>query len=669
MAPGLDCREGSIFNSERSERRILQAAVRSARGSRMANKILLADDSITIQKVVNLTFTDEGINVVTVGNGELALRKLSEDTFDLVLADIFMPGRNGYEVCEFVKTTPQHADIPVVLLVGAFEPFDKSEAARVRADGHLTKPFESRILVETVKRLLAESAVRKAAASPPPAPESQPAYKGQVVGWDVPTTPMVRQDLEEEEPGPPPYDPYVSTAKLPPLPLAAAEPEPEPERAPSFSDQTLAIGSPIPTGALFSPPSFSADSPLRDRSQPFVLNAPEEMPVESATAIEGPPDSLPGFSFATSSGPLPSFEAPPDEENAVVSRRDLPHTDSPLDLANEGVIEQHTHEPAVIEERRDPLLDTFADVADATAGVGSTVDPELELNAQPAGSPSLTVRPSEDLTSAWDPQAQPPKAFEPEAEPEPEPQPEPEPEPEPTPAAGAWGTSSYEVGATPFALADEPSPSSGTPFEMPTDMEPPFSMPAGISEEAAKAPLSGETLRAGGATKAFTPGVSSATTRFTADELDQLSSVDETPTFGDSEEMPALEAAPTDWTPEIEPPSDLHEEPVLEAADVVEAEAEVAEMAAAPVDEMTPVDQAEGSGTTDSEEAAVAVGAVEAVRANGSGAAEGTVPQSVIDEVVRRAMERIDDELIREIAWEVVPDLAEKMILKRLGGE
>ena len=644
----------------------------------MANKILLADDSITIQKVVNLTFTDEGINVVTVGNGELALRKLSEDTFDLVLADIFMPGRNGYEVCEFVKTTPQHADIPVVLLVGAFEPFDKSEAARVRADGHLTKPFESRILVETVKRLLAESAVRKAAASPPPAPEPQPAYRGQVVGWDVPTTPMARQDLEDAEPGPPPYDPYVSTAKLPPLPIAAAEPEPE--RAPSFSDQTLAIGSPIPTGALFSPPSFSGDSPLHDRSEPFVLNAPEAMPVESASAIEGPPDSLPGFSFATTSGPLPSFEAPPDEESAVVSRKELVHTDSPLELANEGVIEHHAHEPSVIEERRDPLLDTFADVADATAGVASTADPELELNAQPAGSPSLTVRPSEDLTSAWDPQAQPPKAFEPEAEPEPEP------EPEPTPAAGAWGTSSYEVGATPFALADEPSPSSGTPFEMPTDAEPPFSMPAGISEEAARAPLSGETLRAGGATKAFTPGVGSQTQRFTADELDQLSSVDETPTFGDSDEMQALEPAPTDWTPEIEPPSELHgavaadvemSEAVTddlseEAAGVEElsvASHETSELVEPPVGESLALDQADGAATSDSEESTLVAAAVETVRTNGSASAGGTVPQSVIDEVVRRAMERIDDELIREIAWEVIPDLAEKMILKRLGGE
>lgn len=123
----------------------------------MASKILLADDSITIQKVVNLTFADEGIDVVAVSNGEMAERRLGEINPDLVLADIFMPGKNGYELCEFIKQSPQFRDIPVILLVGAFEPFDQVEARRVHADAHLTKPFESRTLVETVRKLITSS--------------------------------------------------------------------------------------------------------------------------------------------------------------------------------------------------------------------------------------------------------------------------------------------------------------------------------------------------------------------------------------------------------------------------------------------------------------------------------------------------------------------------------
>ncbi len=123
----------------------------------MATRILLADDSITIQKVVNLTFADEGIEVVAVSNGDLAERRLAEVAPDLVLADIFMPGKNGYELCESIKENPQFRNVPVVLLVGAFEPFDQAEARRVRADAHLTKPFESRTLVETVRRLISAS--------------------------------------------------------------------------------------------------------------------------------------------------------------------------------------------------------------------------------------------------------------------------------------------------------------------------------------------------------------------------------------------------------------------------------------------------------------------------------------------------------------------------------
>ena len=138
----------------------------------MASKILLADDSITIQKVVNLTFADEGIEVVAVSNGDLAERRLADVKPDLVLADIFMPGKNGYELCETIKENPQFCNVPVVLLVGAFEPFDQNEARRVKADAHLTKPFESRTLVETVRRLINASSRTSGPPAPQPAAEN-----------------------------------------------------------------------------------------------------------------------------------------------------------------------------------------------------------------------------------------------------------------------------------------------------------------------------------------------------------------------------------------------------------------------------------------------------------------------------------------------------------------
>jgi CheY-like chemotaxis protein len=140
----------------------------------MGSKILLADDSITIQKVVNLTFSDEGIEVVAVSNGDAAERKLNEVKPDLVLADIFMPGKNGYELCEAIKQNPQFRNVPVVLLVGAFEPFDQAEARRVHADAHLTKPFESRTLVETVRKLINASAHTTGGPVAPMAPADEP---------------------------------------------------------------------------------------------------------------------------------------------------------------------------------------------------------------------------------------------------------------------------------------------------------------------------------------------------------------------------------------------------------------------------------------------------------------------------------------------------------------
>ena len=123
-------------------------------------KILVADDNSNIQKMVGLALKDQGIDVVAVGNGEAAVRKITDIKPDLVLADVFMPVRNGYEVCEYVKKDPSLAHIPVILLVGAFDPLDEQEAQRVGADGVLKKPFvPPDPLISMVKSALARAGV------------------------------------------------------------------------------------------------------------------------------------------------------------------------------------------------------------------------------------------------------------------------------------------------------------------------------------------------------------------------------------------------------------------------------------------------------------------------------------------------------------------------------
>ncbi len=120
----------------------------------------MADDSVTIQKVVNLTFADEGIEVVTAGDGNAAIDHINAGLPDIILADINMPGTNGYQLCEMIRGNEQTASIPVILLVGSFEPFDANEAARVGASSVLTKPFASiRALVDKVFELLDASVI------------------------------------------------------------------------------------------------------------------------------------------------------------------------------------------------------------------------------------------------------------------------------------------------------------------------------------------------------------------------------------------------------------------------------------------------------------------------------------------------------------------------------
>src|SRR6186997_1004115 len=116
----------------------------------MRRTILLADDSPTIQRLVTQTFADSEFDIVSVSNGEAALRKFEDVRPHVVLADIYMPGKNGYEVCAHVKSHATLAATPVILLVGAFDAFDEQTAATAGATASITKPFEPGALVELV---------------------------------------------------------------------------------------------------------------------------------------------------------------------------------------------------------------------------------------------------------------------------------------------------------------------------------------------------------------------------------------------------------------------------------------------------------------------------------------------------------------------------------------
>jgi CheY-like chemotaxis protein len=117
--------------------------------------LLLADDSVTIQRVIELTFASEDVRVVTTMDGASAIQYIDAEAPDIVLADVGMPRVDGYAVAAYVKQSPALREIPVLLLTGAFEPVDEDKARASGCDGVLVKPFEPQHLVGRVKELLA----------------------------------------------------------------------------------------------------------------------------------------------------------------------------------------------------------------------------------------------------------------------------------------------------------------------------------------------------------------------------------------------------------------------------------------------------------------------------------------------------------------------------------
>lgn len=120
----------------------------------MKRKLLLADDSITIQKVVGIIFATEDYDLTMTDDGNSAFDQALELIPDLVLADISMPGKDGFELCRAIKNEPSLARTSVLLLPGAFDHFDESKAQDACADGWLTKPFESQALLDKVAQLI-----------------------------------------------------------------------------------------------------------------------------------------------------------------------------------------------------------------------------------------------------------------------------------------------------------------------------------------------------------------------------------------------------------------------------------------------------------------------------------------------------------------------------------
>jgi CheY-like chemotaxis protein len=287
----------------------------------MKRRILLADDSVTIQKVIELTFMDEDYEVRAVSNGDEAVALLSSLNPDFVIADVHMPGANGYEVCRRAKQN--RPDLPVLLLVGTFEPFDEAQARAVGADSHLKKPFDSQELLQRVEELLAAkapagAAAASAAAPEAPAPQAVPDWLAAPAAPDFAAAP----DLSAEPSWGQPAEPAWGNFELEPesaSPFAAPAPAaPEPfDHEPSFSLE------PDPGFQVEAEPVFSleTDEPSFGVRED-VFGAPSELSFDETPQdryieeplAEEPAASAAGFNWTPEPEPQPEqpfrFEAP-----------------------------------------------------------------------------------------------------------------------------------------------------------------------------------------------------------------------------------------------------------------------------------------------------------------------------------------------------------------------
>jgi CheY-like chemotaxis protein len=312
----------------------------------MGGMLLLADDSITIQKVVELTFAETEHKVVAVGSGRDLFKRLPEVKPDVVLCDVVMPDMNGYEVCQTLKSDPATLHIPVVLLTGTFEPFDRDRALAAGCDAIVTKPFEARELINTVedliKRAQAMAAVPaeagmvdhgipdgvpaldftgpgfdKLAPPPPPsasAPEDGIDLTASALNKSNPPArqlapPELREPVAPEAPPsfgfggeePPGFGEPPAVKVTPPepfVPVAPAEPEPaaggggefEPEQPPA-APPVIERAAPVETVAVFTP----MEPPVAARPDPAMDEGPtQSFPVQpSPSALRGAPPAPP----------------------------------------------------------------------------------------------------------------------------------------------------------------------------------------------------------------------------------------------------------------------------------------------------------------------------------------------------------------------------------------
>ena len=257
----------------------------------MSKVILCADDSVTMQTVAEITFRATEFGYAGARSVDEAIEKVKAQRPALVLADALMPGKTGYDLCQALKSDPATADIPVVILCGNSAPFDGARGAQVGADGSLTKPWDTQVMLDKVVEILdkvAASGVAKAAgrgaAVQAPAPVAAPS--------PIAPPPVVQVPAAAAQPKvAPPRSATIMgmpTIKMPgPAPVAAPAPTP----APAPVAAPIPVAAPRPassTGPVASPATVRGIAPITTPPAPASAASASAAPVAQFTTARVP---------------------------------------------------------------------------------------------------------------------------------------------------------------------------------------------------------------------------------------------------------------------------------------------------------------------------------------------------------------------------------------------
>lgn len=478
-------------------------------------RILVADDSVTIQKVIALTFADEPYEVTSVGSGAEAVEKIKESRPDIVLADVIMPQMNGYELCRAIKENAETGGIPVLLLAGTFEAFDETEAKSVGADDFITKPFESGELIEKVKVLVDV----ESAAAPPPAEAAPPAP-------EPPTAPVRAQPQPEAAVPAPPAQPSAAapsaapaTAPPPATDLPPSSPEAEPDIWDILSDG-LEEGTPADSDEVIPDMGQMEDSGVVDvgsfevgLDRPDVAAGPVVRQSDTLQGQPAQPEAAPPVPTVDPAPPPASPPADPAGEMSLEGReKDFFGFETDLDEAASAA---YFMEDAVEEVSFDMEAAPAAPPADQEASFVAPVPP-------PAQATGDTISPAQMAPD--EPVAVPPAPPQPAAAPEISPVAPPQPEPEPMipvpeqmfdPVPGPAETVDILPEPDPQPVAPQPAATAVEPPPAP-EPTPPAPEPAPVAPE--PAPAAPDAAAALGVVQ----GVDEATRRIIEEKVEKI---------------------------------------------------------------------------------------------------------------------------------------------------